>query len=67
VKTRIQLAGQVIRGGRVFEIAEDPSVEVSYLNDAGVMQARQKALPADGVWAFPAASVSALELEMAGK
>jgi alpha-L-arabinofuranosidase len=64
VKTRIQVAGQVIHTGRVFEIAEDPAVEVSYLNDADVMQAREKPFASDGVWEFPAASVSALELEI---
>ena len=62
VKATIQIAGQVIRGGRVFEIAEDPAVEVSYLNDADVMQPREKPFASDGVWEFPAASVSALEL-----
>ena len=39
MNTTIQIAGQVIRSGRVFEIAEDPAVEVSYLNDADVMTA----------------------------
>jgi alpha-N-arabinofuranosidase len=67
VKTTIQVAGQVVRTGRVFEIAEDPAVEVSYLNDADVMQARQKPFASDGVWEFPAASVSVLELEIAAK
>jgi alpha-L-arabinofuranosidase len=67
VKTTIRLAGQVIQTGRVFEIAEDPAVEVSYLNDADVMQVRQKPFASDGVWEFPAASVSALELEIASR
>ena len=67
VQTTIQIAGQVIRSGRVFEIAEDPAVEVSYLNDTEVMQARQKPLGSDGVWEFPAASVSALELQIGSK
>jgi hypothetical protein len=67
VKTTIQVAGQVVRTGRVVEIAEDPAVEVSYLNDADVMQARQKPFASDGVWEFPAASVSVLELEIAAK
>ena len=67
VKTTIQIAGQVIRSGRVFEIAEDPAVEVSYLNDADVMQPREKPFAGDGVWEFPAASVSALELQIGSK
>ena len=67
VKTTIQIAGQVIRSGRVFEIAEDPALEVSYLNDADVMQPREKPFAIDGVWEFPAASVSALELQIGSK
>ena len=62
VNTTIQIAGRVISSGRVFEIAEDPAVEVSYLNDPDVMRTREKPFPADGVWEFPPASVSALEL-----
>ena len=67
MKTTIQVAGQVIRSGRVFEIAEDPALEVSYLNDADVMQPREKPFAIDGVWEFPAASVSALELQIGSK
>src|SRR5207247_5330482 len=54
VNTTIQIAGQVISSGRVFEIAADPAVEVSYLNDADVMRTREKPFAADGVWEFPA-------------
>jgi alpha-N-arabinofuranosidase len=64
VSTSIHIAGQVVRSGRVFEIAEDPIVEVSYLNDAEVMRPREKPFGGDGVWEFPAASVSALELQI---
>ena len=60
----IQIAGHVVRSGRVFEIAEDPTVEVSYLNDADVMRPREKPFARDGAWEFPAASVSALELQI---
>ena len=67
VKATIQVAGQVIRTGRVFEIAEDPAVEVSYLNDAAVMQTREKPFATAGAWEFPAASVSALELGIAAR
>ena len=63
-RAAIQIAGHAIRGGRVFEIAADPEVEVSPLNDAEVMVTAEKALPADGVWEFPAASVSAVELQI---
>jgi hypothetical protein len=64
VRASIQIAGQVIRSGRVFEIAEDPAVEVSYLNDAEVMKTRERPFAADGAWEFPPASVSALELQI---
>ena len=64
VTTTIQIAGHDIRSGRVFEITADPAVEVSYLNDADVMRTLEKPFVPDGVWEFPAASVSALELQI---
>jgi hypothetical protein len=64
VTATIQIAGLIVRSGRVFEIAEDPTVEVSYLNDAEVMRPREKRFATDSVWEFPAASVSALELQI---
>jgi hypothetical protein len=64
VTATIQIDGQVIRRGRVFEIAEEPATEVSYLNDADVMRTREQPFPASGAWEFPAASVSALEIEI---
>jgi len=64
VKTTIQVAGHVIRSGRVFEIGEDPAIEVSYLNDADVMTSQEKPFARDAAWDFPAASVSALELQI---
>jgi hypothetical protein len=64
VKTTIQIAGHVIRSGRVFEITADPTAEVSYLNDADVMRPQEQPFARDGVWEFPAASVSALEFQI---
>jgi alpha-L-arabinofuranosidase len=64
VHATIQVAGHVIRSGRVFEMAEDPAVEVSYLNDAEVMRPREKTLGQGETWDFPAASVSALEFQI---
>jgi alpha-L-arabinofuranosidase len=63
VNATVRVAGHVIRRGRVLEIAEDPTEEVSYLNDADVMRPRTEPLPSDGAWEFPAASVSALEIQ----
>jgi len=65
VTATIQAGEHAIRAGRVFEITADPAVEVSYLNSGEVMKTVQKPFTRDGVWEFPAASVSALELELA--
>jgi hypothetical protein len=48
----------------VLEIAEDSTVELSYLNSGEVMKVVEKPLSPDTVWEFPAASVSAVELEI---
>ena len=66
VKTALQVAGHAIRSGRVFEITADSTVELSYLNSADEMKAVERPLTADGAWEFPPASVSAVELEIAG-
>jgi alpha-L-arabinofuranosidase len=65
VTAAFQVAGSTIRRGRVFEIAEDSTVEVSYLNSGDVMKMVEKPISAGAVWEFPAASVSAVELEIA--
>src|SRR5262249_41254014 len=62
ITAAVQSRGETLKSGRVFEIAADPSVEVSYLNAGDVMQTVTKPFAANGVWEFPAASVSALEL-----
>jgi hypothetical protein len=65
VTAAFQIAGSAIRGGRVFEIADDSTVELSYLNSADGMKTVEKPLPPGSAWEFPAASVSAVELEIA--
>jgi hypothetical protein len=65
VAAALQVAGATIRRGRVFEIAEDSTVELSYLNSGDVMKTVEKPMTVGGVWEFPAASVSAVELEIA--
>lgn len=62
ITAALRISGSTIRQGRVFEIAEDPTVELSYLNSGGVMKTVEKPLSASAVWEFPAASVSAIEL-----
>jgi alpha-L-arabinofuranosidase len=64
VNATIQIAGHAIRSGRVFEITADPAMEVSYLNAGDVMRPREKPFAPGGAWEFPAASVSALELQI---
>jgi len=64
ITASIRIGNVAPRSGRVFEIAADPSVEVSYLNAADVMKTVEKPFAADRVWEFPAASVSALELQI---
>jgi alpha-L-arabinofuranosidase len=64
VTTTIQIAGEAIANGRVFEITADPAEEVSYLNDAEVMRPREKRFSSGSVWEFPPASVSALEIQI---
>ena len=63
VRAQLGVADARITRGRVFQIADDPTVEVSPLNSAAVMQTAEKPLPQDGVWEFPAASVSAVEVD----
>jgi hypothetical protein len=65
VTATLQVAGHTIRAGHVFEITADPTVELSYLNSADVMQTVAKPMTTTGAWEFPAASVSVVELEIA--
>lgn len=65
VRVQLGVADARITAGRVFQIADHPTVEVSQLNSAGVMQTAERPLPQDGVWDFPAASVSAVEVDFA--
>jgi alpha-L-arabinofuranosidase len=66
VTATLQVTGSTIHRGRVFEIAEDSTSELSYLNSFDVMKTVEKPMTAGAVWEFPAASVSAVELEIAG-
>jgi alpha-L-arabinofuranosidase len=60
---RITAAGRSIGAGRVFEIAADPMFEV--MDPAPALSPKRKSLAPGGNWTFPAASVSAVELELA--
>jgi hypothetical protein len=65
VSTALQVAGRAIRGGRVFTLATDPEFEVFEHRDDVLVPVEQP-LPASGQWTFPAASVSAVELDLEG-
>jgi hypothetical protein len=61
VEARIGVAGHDIRDGKVFALAADPEAEIIE-TEPDVVHLSEKALPRDGAWSFPAASVSAVEL-----
>ena len=63
VSAPLAVAGMQITSGRVYELAGDPEQEVIQ-TQADKIVATQKPLPAGGVWSFPAASVSAVELDV---
>jgi alpha-L-arabinofuranosidase len=64
VSARLRVAGARVRSGRVFEIADDPMVEVTLLNSDQVMRVAEKRMSDTALWEFPAASVSAVELTL---
>lgn len=64
VATTIELEGGLrARAARVFEIAAPPEFEVMAHN-AGALAPVEKAIPANLRWTFPAASVSAVEIQL---
>jgi alpha-L-arabinofuranosidase len=63
VDARLAVEGMAIRSGSVWEIAADPEFEV-WSAVAEVIAPKRKDLAAGGLWTFPAASVSAVELEV---
>jgi alpha-L-arabinofuranosidase len=65
VTAHLQLSDGQIKAARTFQIADEPTVEVSDLNSSEVMQINERNLDANGRWSFPAASVSAIEVMLA--
>ena len=61
VRARFEVGGRAIASGRIFEIAADPQFE-EMGNEPDVLAPKEKQLPGSGEWAFPPASVSAVEL-----
>jgi alpha-N-arabinofuranosidase len=65
IATQLNAEGLESAKAMCFEIVDDPMVEVSELNSDSVMQVKRRELPPQGRWEFPAASVSAVEIELA--
>jgi alpha-N-arabinofuranosidase len=63
VDADLRVNGRKIKGGRVFTLAADPEFEV-FEHREDVLEPVEKPLPDNGQWTFPAASVSAVELDV---
>jgi alpha-L-arabinofuranosidase len=63
VDVTLGVEGQRIASGKVFTLAADPEFEV-FEHRPDVLEPVEAALPATGRWNFPAASVSAVELDI---
>jgi len=64
VAARLRVPGRDIASARVWQIAADPEIEVMETR-ADVFAAAEHEVPANGRWTFPAASVSAVEAQLA--
>jgi hypothetical protein len=60
---RLEVEGARILSGRVYTLAAEPELEL-YEDPPGVLEPVETLLPAGARWTFPAASVSAVELEI---
>jgi alpha-L-arabinofuranosidase len=63
VEASLAVTGMSIKRGNVFEIATDPEFEV-WSETRDIIAPKKKVVPKNGTWSFPAASVSAVELEL---
>jgi hypothetical protein len=63
ITTALEVAGLQIDAGRVFTLVADPEAEVIE-TEPDVVALKEVALPADGRFTFPAASVSAVEVDV---
>ena len=63
VKARLEATGRAVTSGEVHEIVVDPMWEIMPWR-ADELAPVAKSLPASCEWTFPAASVSAVELEV---
>jgi len=65
VRVKLRAVGERIVSGRAFEIAAEPFQEIDEAAPE-LFSPEARAVPASGLWTFPAASVSAVELELEG-
>ena len=63
VRASLDVRGRTIQAGRVFELAADPEFEVIE-TQANEIKPVEKPLGREGMWSFPPASVSAVELDI---
>lgn len=63
VKTTLSIKGATIASIKVHEMAADPEFEI-IAREPDPLQIQTKEAPADGTWTFPAASVSAVEINI---
>ena len=59
----LDVRGARIVTGQIFTLAADPELEI-FEHVPGVLEPVKQALPSSGRWTFPAASVSAVELDI---
>lgn len=63
VAARLVVPGYRVLSGRVFQIALDPAYEV-FEHKPEITDPKESPAPASGIWTFPAASVSAVEVDI---
>jgi alpha-N-arabinofuranosidase len=63
IASQLGVDGMRMTSGRVYMLAADPQFEVIETQPNAITP-KETALPADGSWSFPAASVSAVELDV---
>ena len=62
---RLAVGDRTIAAGQIFQIAEDPEVEIDELTYKRVMQIEKRKADPPNEWTVPAASVTAMELRLA--
>ena len=60
---RLDVVGQTLEGGTLHEIVAEPEFEIMQ-TCPDAFQPTQRPLPPGGAWRVPAASVTALEVEL---